>query len=226
MIFILDFLIIVIVVLTVYAGFKNGFIKTVAGLFGGIISFFAARGIAGILSPALAEIMPVPTLGDAVAAKVNAVLLESDTAISVGALLEGIGLPAGLVGNLQEETGSALAGAAASAANRVAAALVELLSWCIVFIIAFILCALLIRLLCVWLNIFAKFPIIRTLNSLLGALSGLFAGLFLAWLFAIVFAWIGPTVAVSAGLDISGLDYSRTFFFQYFSAFNPLKLLF
>ena len=223
---ILDLLLIVIIVLTIYAGFKNGLIKTVAGLFGGIISFFVARGVAGACSPALAEIMPVPELGDAVAAKINAVLLESDAALSVSSLLEGIGLPAGLVGNLQHETGSALAGAAANAADSVAAALAELLSWCIVFLIAFILCALLIRLLCVWLNIFAKFPVIRTLNSLLGALAGLFAGLFLAWLFAIVFAWIGPTVAVSAGLDISGLDYSRTFLFQHFSAFNPLKLLF
>lgn len=223
---ILDLLLLVIIVLTVCAGYKNGLIKTVAGLFGGIISFFVARFVAGSFSPALAEIMPVPELGDAIAARVNAVLLESDAALSVAALLEGIGLPAGLVGNLREETGSALAGAAANAADSVAAALAELLAWCIVFVVAFILCALLIRLLCVWLNIFAKLPVIRTLNSLLGALAGLLAGLFLAWLFAIVFAWIGPTVAVSGGLDISGLDYSRTFLFQHFSAFNPLKLLF
>lgn len=223
---ILDLLIVLIVVLTVYAGYKNGFFKTVAGLFGGIISFFVARLAASLLAPRLASLMPVSDLGDQLTGTINSALLESDASLTVLGLLEKIGLPKSLLSNLTADAGQALAGAAGSAADKVALALTELFCFCVIFLIAFILCAVLIRLLFVWLDVFSHLPVIATLNSLLGCLCGVLAGLFFAWMLAIVLNWLGPVLATSFDIDLSAIDLSRTFIFQYFAAFNPLQLLF
>lgn len=224
--FIPDILIVIIISLAVYFGWRKGFVRTVAGLFGGIISFFLARFAANSLGSAVAELLPVPELGENLSAKINDVLLNSEASLSVQSLLEAIGIPSSLTASLREETGSAIAGAAGAAADRVALALTELLGWCLVFILAFVAAALLIRLFGVWLDIFSKLPVVRTLNSLLGGLTGILAGLFLAWLFAILLVWLTPTLGARFDIDLSFIDPSRTCLFRYFAAFNPLRLLF
>lgn len=226
MFLLLDLIVIAVFIACIVIGYKNGVIKAVANLFGGIISFFAAKYVASALYVRCAGFLPMPKPGQAISEKINSIFLHSETSQTVGSLLNKLGLPESLTNQLASDVGSAAANTAADAVEKVTEALGLMLTYCLLFILAFVVCMLLIRVLCVWLNVFNKFPILRTVNRVLGAILGVIGGVLAAWIAAVILAWLLPTVCGTIGLDPASIDTGRTFVFQYLSAFNPLSVLF
>jgi uncharacterized membrane protein required for colicin V production len=226
MVLLLDLLLVAVFALCVVSGYKNGLVKTVVRLFGGLISFFVARFAASALAPSLAAALPTISLGEKAASSVNNALMNSDAAVTIGELLQKLGMPGSVVSDLSQSVSSSLAGTAEQAANRFSSALTDLIAYGLVFIAAFLVCGLLLRLLCVWLDIFSKVPVVKTANQILGGLFGILSGLFFAWLTAVAISWLAPMAVGFFGVDFSALDTGRTYIFQYLAGYNPFSALF
>ena len=207
MAYLIDGIIVALFALSVFVGYKRGFIKTIAG----IVAFVAAAILALLLCG------PVASL--AYDNLVEPAVLESVTADGVGSMesrvdaaLESMpGFVTNLLANSGIHTGADVldrmdvSEGAASLAQQIsvnvvkpiALPLLELIATLVLFIVAYIL----LRILLSVLDVVAKLPVLKQLNNVLGlaagALSGVLWVLFAVSLMQVAAAISGPDFAIN-----------------------------
>ncbi len=197
----IDLLILAILALSVYFGFKKGFLKTVTGLLALVISLVLAM----TLYPHATKFVMKTPVYDVVYN--NAINIVEQPKTEVGVLSEfGTGklnLPQSFTEKIEERVDKTSDTVAQAVADFVATAAVKLVSMLGIFLVV----RLLLLLISALAGLIKKLPIIGWGDSLLGALLGLFRGLLLVYILLAFVTFAASMVPESD--SIRAIKYSR-----------------
>ena len=216
-----DVILIVVVVATVFHYSRKGFVAGLLDLVGNLASLVLAWVVAGRVSPTVFENFFKSGLIDK-----TAEALQQQGAASVTALLENLGTV--LPRQLQETLTSSLDGILNSGAPDIAQQIVENivaplvvpLITVVVFFATFALCKLLVSLLVAVLTNINRIPMLGAVNRTLGVVIGLVAGFInVLLLLCLLWAIVALTNGSLPGLNDTAL--SGSYFYRFFSAYNP-----
>lgn len=185
---IMDVIVLAIAGLSVFFGFKRGFLRTVTGFASVVLSLV----IATTLHPYVAEYMQETSLYDMIYDSTAAVIQipeeESGRLSDYGTYK--LNLPREFTDDMQEQIDTAAETVADSVAKTVADAAINIISMLLVFLAA----RLILHLITLIAGVVHKLPIIGFGDSLLGALFGLLRGMLLIY---ILFVFVTFTASVT-----------------------------
>lgn len=216
-----DVILIIVVVATVFHYSRKGFVAGLLDLVGNLASLVLAWVVSGRVSPTVFENFFKSGLID----KTAEALQQQGTA-SVTALLENLG--AVLPQQLQETLTSSLDGILNSGAPDIAQQIVENivaplvvpLITVVVFFATFALCKLLVALLVAVLTNINRIPMLGAVNRTLGVVIGLVAG-FINVMLILCLLWAIVALTNGSLPGINDAALSGSYFYRFFSAYNP-----
>ena len=222
--YVFDGLLVVLVALCVWAGWRRGFVRTVSGLLALIAAVLVAAVFSGPIAKAVYESAVEPKVTAALAEQIEGDVLPSeeqlDTALEslppfVTALLESKELDSGeailaKVDTLDADE-SAAEGITRQVITPIALPLVQLLCSVLLFVITYIVAAIVLRAL----DVVAKLPLIKQMNGFLGLLAGavtgcLWALFFVRVLFALALLGVAPWLTPAVLEDTALVSYVAT----------------
>ena len=231
MTYILDIAVLVILGLTVFFGYRRGFLQTVAQLIGCVAAFvialsistpvantvfdsFIAESVETRVEDSLNSVADVP-----IEEKLDAVIAELPK--PVGVLLENNAQLQATVDELGTSMSASVESLARSLVQTVVRPVVVTLLQLLIFVLAFLILLLIAKLLVRVVKPIAKLPVIRQIDGTLGAVLGAVKGA----LFVCVLVSVLQLIAVAASdnglITQSVLD--STMLVRYIANINPLK---
>ncbi len=229
---ILDLIILVVFLLCLWRGHKNGFIKSFFGLFGSIAAF--------ILSSLLAR--PAGTfLGEKFISPVMEKYLLSALSERIGTAVENLdfgALPSSCDDILSHfgVTAESIKEMLASESATVGQSAVEQLSetvilpvsvsigYAVAYIVLFIVLSVAIRIAVKALDLVSKLPVLNFSNKTLGILMGAVWGLFLATVFSCVLMYLEPMIQGSENEFLRAFDIEQTYLIRFLSKIDLLGI--
>ncbi len=221
---VLDILMLVVLVIPIIQGFRNGFVKTVLRfgriLISTVLSCLFAKKVGGWLQD--------KWIYNFIYKKVDGIVSEE---VSKRATIDNISekLPGGLRESLStfgvdtdtvaENAAGAGQEAIAEFTDKVASSVSGVVSVILAFVLVFIVSFLLLILASVLLNaIVSRIPVVKTVNFWLGGGIGLLVGICAAWGLAQVIVTVLGFFAMT--------DFSHAYLLNFFHSVNPLRWLF
>lgn len=232
--FIFDLVIIAVVALCAFLGFRRGLVLSLCSLVAVIIALLGANFVARTVSPMLADALE-PTFATAIEAQLNAGIHDAATAPAASPepgmtdeansfplqdvlnALKGLGFYQSLVDTVNQAVEDGMNTVAANAAAQVAAAVAQSVGFAILFAVSFIIILVLWTLLSRALDLVARFPGLNFLNKSLGAAFGIVK----ACLIFFLLAWL----LRFSGLLIPEEAVEKTILLRFFMNTTPLALL-
>ncbi len=177
----IDLLVIVVLLVSVFIGFKKGFLKTVTGLLAVMVSLILAI----TLHPYVSEYLEKTPVYDTVYNTASSVLITPKE--TTGKITDygagNLNLPREFTNNMQETIETAKENTANKIAQTVAKASIKIISMLLIFIVA----RLLFFVVTLLAGIIKKLPLIGWGDSLLGALLGLIRGFLIVYIIFMAF---------------------------------------
>lgn len=211
---IIDIILLLILTLCIYLGWKNGFVKTMGKFVSGIVAFALANGLNKFLAP---YILKIPFLSNMITE--NAALPEMEAEATFFDKLKF------LFAFLKEDV--LTNGNAEASKILFKNCIAEMLATVIAFIAIFVVGLLLMKLVFFLLDkSIQKIPVINKFNSLLGAVAGLLNGLIWTWLASFVFINILLPVLHYFNPDVFVMELADSFVLTLCTKINPITYLF
>jgi len=223
---VLDIIILGIIILCAYSGYKNGLVKTVMGLLSFVIAFI----MAWIFSPPLSDFMYSkwikPNFVSGAAARIESFLtpnidlnrLAIDEQPEFVSMLEsyGVKLP---------DVKEWLSGGAST--ENVAANLVEPvakgISNFIAFVAVLIVSLILLKIITSLINRIVKLPVLNLVNKTGGAVAGGIYGIVLSYIAVILIYYVLPYIAANTPVASASEVMDNTVLFKWFFNTSPIK---
>ena len=229
---IIDIVVCLLILIIAFICYRRGFLATLLGLCGSLVSLFAAFKLSPVVADLLYDKLFKAKIAAGIAEKLNGTF--SSTADAVKSVVpEFITRSAGTIGiNISEAVGgSSLSNTAVLAEDiesSVVSPVVLLILRVVIMLLLFVLISFLVRLLAKIFKGFNSIPLVGPLNRLLGFLLGIVNGAVLA---IVICAALSSLVTVFGGKllfltqrDIEGATIFK-FFAGMFSAFDPSTLI-
>jgi len=224
---VLDIIILCVIILCVYLGYRKGFVKTVMSFLSFIIAFAAAKKFGPPLSSYLYSGWIKPNFVAAAADRIekflspninlSALVQVPDPPENFVGMLKGYGVSVPDVGKWINEAASAgvpdiKKHVAANLAEPVAIGISDFLAFAVVF--AAVLIAL--KIITALINKAVKLPGLNMMNKIGGTLLGGAYGMALSYIFALLVYYALPYIAANTPLGISRAVIDETIFFNWF----------
>lgn len=196
-----DLAVFFIVLLSVFFGFKKGFLRTVTGLAAMILSLILAVTLYPYATDLVMKTPIYDTVYENTASVINVPEEQTDSVADYGT--GKLNLPRDFTNNLEKQIDAAGDAAKNTVADTVASAVIKIVSMLCVFLLARIL----LMFITAVAGLVKKLPIIGFGDSLLGALFGLFRGLLIVYI-ALAFAAFAASVAPDSAF-VRAVKYSE-----------------
>lgn len=210
-----DLIIVLILAWCAYRGYRRGLILTVSSLLVLLCAIFAANILSTMFAPMVSE---------AVAPKMEAFLQEQVSAhveddATLESLLEDTQLEAllpyvesDIILEVESNVEGLATEAIASIAQALATGVVKILLW----IVAFVAVSALLNIVVRAVDLVAKLPVLRTVNTLGGLATGAIKGVIVVYIVLILLGWFDylPEVDVA----------EQTLIYSKFMVYNPVKI--
>ena len=192
---ILDIGCVLILVICVISGMKQGFVKSLLGITSLFISIIAS---VYLYRPFIDLLYGIPAVSAVIDSAISGI---KDAVLSI--------IGTGGAENLPPFLGVVISGdVMAAGSEMIAGAIAEAVFSCILVIIFILLVRLGIAAAVKTLNLFTKLPVIKQFNGLLGGITGLFTGLIVCYIAAIIlFVWSNAESGawINEALSVSGI---------------------
>ncbi len=220
--FLLDFIIIAIIAITVYFAAKNGFVKTAISALSFVVAIAVTAAFASPLADALKEAPFAETVENAVTDMVkDSIADESGLAEFVNGESDGLNAILGLAGieksefvSWYNESASGGDGALTEVAKYIATPIIDIIALLVAIILLYIGTQILLSIVAFFLNKLANLPVLRTANKGLGILLGVVLALFRVFLFCFVMNLLIENASFLNSDFLAGLDPESTFLFK------------
>ncbi|MBP3685767.1 MAG: CvpA family protein [Clostridia bacterium] len=220
-----DLILLVLIGLFAFIGYKKGALATLISLVGGIAAVFLALFLAKPLAAPVSENL----VYDAVKAPIEE---------SIVAFAEENGGTVDLVTEPPKELQAILdtfsidlklpaadANVPEKIAETIARPASETISFALVFLVLFFVFSIAVRILIRLAQKFNRIPLLGSANRALGLVLGGVRGLFFAWALASAFHLMLPGLAVSEGNLLYGFEETSTLLYRFLYQFNPITFL-
>ncbi len=226
--FLLDFIIIAIIAVTVYFAAKNGFVKTAISALSFIIAVAITAAFASPLADALRDAPFAETVETAVTDMVkDSIFDEEGLEEFVNGESEGLNTVLSLAGvekdefiewyNSEDANGK---DALTRAAKFIAEPIIDLIAMLVAIVVLFIGTQILLSIVAFLLNKLATLPILRTANKGLGIVLGVVLALLRVFLFCFVMNLLIDNASFLNSDFLSGLNPENTFLFKMLSGID------
>ena len=226
--FLLDFIIIAIIAVTVYFAAKNGFVKTAISALSFIIAVAITAAFASPLADALRDAPFAETVETAVTDMVkDSIFDEEGLEEFVNGESEGLNTVLSLAGvekdefiewyNSEDANGE---DALTRAAKFIADPIIDLIAMLVAIVVLFIGTQILLSIVAFLLNKLATLPILRTANKGLGIVLGIVLALLRVFLFCFVMNLLIDNASFLNSDFLSGLNPENTFLFKMLSGID------
>lgn len=220
----IDLVLLIVILLFVFLGYRKGALATLISLVGGIAAVFLALLLAAPIGNALADRYVAPALKapicevltENVTGELSPSALMSDPPEELEGLISALDLSAADFEGVQH-----LPDALADAIARPAA---STLCFAVSFLALFFLFSVLVRILISLAKKFNKIPVLGTANRVIGLLLGLIHGLLLAWALACGIHLLMPYLSAPGGL-LFGFSEESTLLYRVLFRLNPIALI-
>ncbi len=211
---IIDIILIGILLFCAYAGWKNGFIKTISGFFAYVLSFAISNALNKFISP---HVMKLPFLANMVTEGAELPEIAGDSTF--------IDKMKVLLGFLREDI---MADGSADTAKAVLEnCLAEVLAMLISFALVFVITLILIKLIFFALDfLIKKIPVVKQANGILGAVAGLLNGFIWTWAVSNIFVKFLLPLLNYFEPNIFIMEIADSYIINLCTKINPITYLF
>ena len=229
---VLDIIIICVIILCIYTGYKKGLVKTVMSLLSFVIAYIAARMFSPPISSWLYPNWIKPNFVSGVEDKISGFLSGNNTNLAAlvkdppDALSE-LFKKYGVDLNLQNESSriSEIAENGAEGISDVATNLVETvakgISDFIAFAAVFIVALILLKIITSLINKAVKLPGLNLINRIGGTIVGGFYGFALSYIFVLLASYVLPYISANVPIGSADDIIGATIFFRLFTKILP-----
>jgi len=230
-----DLIIVFIIGLSVLMGWKNGFIKTVLNLAGGVVSFFVAVAFTNPLGTYIDTSFIRPMLVDSVLSKLANILngtietldisrLFQDKPSEFVNLLKSLNIDVNEAGECFEDLKqSGVESVNGAFAEQVVSPISNAISCVIAFILILVICLIIVKLLKVLSDVIFKLPVLKQSNKIFGLLIGLLIGIFFSFVVASLIMWLLPYIQESRNQFVQSFEPGKTTLFKLFTEFDLIQ---
>lgn len=220
---IMDVVVAAVLLLSVICGWRQGFVKSLAGLIITIIALVGAAMIAGTFADPAARLV-APLIENVVEEKVEEALIAQtgsyDTSRLEGSaeeILQLLGIDADARESIAERAEETIVETGVSVVSAVIQSLARSVIYGILFILSFIALTILLHILAAAMDLLTKLPGLHALNALGGGALGLVKGALVVFLGI----WFLRRLGVSFETD----GVAQTYLLKFFAANTPLSVL-
>ena len=214
MAFVVDIILVAVLALCVFFGWKNGFIKAISGLLTYILSFAIANFCWKFMA---IPVGALPFIKNMITEGVEGPVIEEGASF-MDKLQSMISFFAGDVA--QDGNADTVA---AVMKNYLAETLTMVISFVLVFVIAMILLKIAFKLLN---SVISKIPVVGQVNSILGAVVGFFNGSIWTWAITNVFVIAFLPVLNNANPSLFPMEIAESFIVTLCTKINPITYIF
>ena len=214
MAFVVDIILVAVLALCVFFGWKNGFIKAISGLLTYILSFAIANFCWKFMA---IPVGALPFIKNMITEGVEGPVIEEGASF-MDKLQSMISFFAGDVA--QDGNADTVA---AVMKNYLAETLTMVISFVLVFVIAMILLKIAFKLLN---SVISKIPVVGQVNSILGAVVGFFNGSIWTWAITNVFVIAFLPVLNNANPSLVPMEIAESFIVTLCTKINPITYIF
>lgn len=179
-----DLLVIAVIGISVFLGYKKGFLKTLAGLLSIVISLVLAMSLQPAVSEALKKTVVYDTVYQTAASVVETPFGTAERITDYGT--GNLNLPQKITQNMQKSIDAASENAERQIAETVASSAMKIVALLLIFLASRILIFVLMTLI----NFLTRLPLIGWSDGLMGALFGVFRGMLIIYIIFAVIALI------------------------------------
>lgn len=224
---IIDIILIVIIALYLFSGWRRGFVYTIMRL----ASFILAGLGAYLFYPIPADYAYQNIFLPKIAGSVEAAILSNSTGMSIAEILnERPPFFTDLIdkylgsGEIEQLYGTGRELTMTDVCEFIAAPVARAISNVLCFILVFILLFIALRLVAFLLDKVCKLPVLKSANTVLGIALGLVLGLLFAWLLSAVIAGVWPALSRAYPDSFAPDMIENSVVLKALSNFNPLTL--
>ncbi len=176
-----DLLVVAVIGISVFIGYKKGFLRTVAGFLSIVFSLILAMAFQGPVSDALENTVIYDTVYQTAATVIEAPFSTTNKITDYGT--NELNLPKKITKNMQKNIDAAADNAEKEIAKTVAESAMKIIALLLIFAVSRILIFVIMTLI----NFVTKLPLIGWSDGLMGALFGVFRGMLIVYIiFAVI----------------------------------------
>lgn len=222
----LGIVVLAILLLFVWMGYKRGFIKEIVSFFFVFLSLSLAWAINPYINNFLTEKTPIySTIQETCSSFVHEQGTQTEYGVEdPGDFIDNLSLPDILRENIQKNNNAKIYAelSADTLTEYVSGYLARTVVNGLSYVLAYILSAVMIRLIVYVLNLIAGLPILKTANKLTGGAVGLFKGLVFVWIAFLILTVLCSTEIGKTALELVEKDSLLSLLYQY----DPLVRIF
>lgn len=220
---IMDIVVGAVLALFALLGWKQGFVRTLAGLLIVVVSLVGAAMLAGTFAQPVSRVI-APYIQKAAEEHVKEALSAQtggeDLALLSGSadeLLQMLGVDADARAELAERAEETIAETGESVAAAVVESLTQSIVYVLVFVVGFLLLLAVLHIIFAAMDLVAKLPVLSAANALGGAVLGFFKGGLVIFL--------GIWVMRRMGVSFETANVAQTYLLKFFTDNTPLSVL-
>lgn len=220
---IMDIVVGAVLALFALLGWKQGFVRTLAGLLIVVVSLVGAAMLAGTFAQPVSRVI-APYIQKAAEEHVKEALSAQaggeDLALLSGSadeLLQMLGVDADARAELAERAEETIAETGESVAAAVVESLTQSIVYVLVFVVGFLLLLAVLHIIFAAMDLVAKLPVLSAANALGGAVLGFFKGGLVIFL--------GIWVMRRMGVSFETANVAQTYLLKFFADNTPLSVL-
>ncbi len=222
---IVDCILILIIFLSAWMGYKRGIVKTAVKFGLLLISVVLAKTVSGALAASLSNALPMPGIGTKLASYLN-INIEKLENMSLAELLTDWGFPDKAARSIEEFVGSTAQTANESITRQVTPAIDRLLTEVLLFAFLLIVFWLITILLTTLVNNVFELPVLSTVNHATGLAAGAVVGLLSAFVIVFIMVWSFPLLDASLDVSLTERICDKSFMIGLLRHVNPFMSLF
>ena len=215
-----DIVLIAILALAVWTGYRRGIVKTLVKFVLLLLSVVLAKSLSGALAGSLANVLPMPGIGTKLASYLN-INLEKLENSSLTEILAEWGFPTEAAQSIEQFVDSTAAGASDSITRQVTPAIDRLMTEIILFVFLMIVFWLVTILLTTLINNVFDLPILSTVNHTLGLVAGFVLGALSVLIIVFIMVWSFPVVDASMDINLTSQICDQSFVIKILREINP-----
>lgn len=235
--FIFDIVIAAIIILSMYFGYKKGFIRAIMNLISFAAAFIVSMLLTDNVSALIRSSSSFQKFTDSVASSIESMLTSGGEATGISQLfsdkpqafiniIERFGMN---ISDLEAKYQQGLADGVSETSHSIASYLTDpvsnAISSAIAFVLIFVVTLLAVKLLMLILDKFCKLPILNAANHVIGLIIGTLCGLLYAWVISIVISQAAPALSqLYPSLFAANLT-ENTVLLKWLCSYNPFGWL-
>ena len=227
-----DLFILVVIAITVFSGYRRGFVQSVMGLASSILAFFAAVYFTPYLGAYICENYLLGAISSEVAETLSSLLrISSGSAIStsqlfgdmpeaLSAILERFGTDINAFTSRFSTAMPATDTLVEQMSDYIARPAAEMISSAIAFIVIFIAVSIVLAIVTMIIGMVCELPALKQLNEVMGLVFGVICAAVYAVIFSVVFVHLADVLAVFDPSMFSQNMIDSTYLVKFFSEFR------